>query len=292
MSLNHRSKFRSRTWCLLCGLLLVGACSRTTFVYNRLDFLVPWYVNDYAELNTQQDAYLDELLAPFLRWHRDHELPTYVVIIDGIQARLARPLSGADVAGIFDEFEAAWLRVERETLDWLLKLGAQLSDEQIADFMAVLWNKQAEYEEEYLGRTDAEFLEESYDDLVDSAKEYLGSLSPEQREQLRAASLRLQRADQLWLRERADWLRELETLLAREPGWQQRVVDAVAARREHLPADYVRVYQHNLGVLFDAIAELLNGRSPSQDEHLRLRLSGYRQDIETLVAQGHQTGAG
>jgi len=292
MSFNRTPTIRWRTLCLLYCLLLVGACSSTTFVYNRLDFLVPWYVNDYAELNTQQDAYLDELLAPFLAWHRDHELPTYVVIVDGIETRLARPLDGADVAAIFSEFEAAWLRLEREALDGLLKLGAQLSDEQVEDFVAVLWERQADFEEEYLERTDAEFYQENYDNLLDNAKEYLGVLSPEQREQLRGASLELQRADQLWLRERAAWLRELQALLAREPGWQQQVVDAVAARRELLPADYVRAYQHNMDVLFDAVAELLNGRSQRQDEHLRGVLSKYREDLEILVAQGRETGAG
>ena len=39
----------------LALLLLLGACSGTTFVYNRLDFLLPWYVDDYAELNGEQE---------------------------------------------------------------------------------------------------------------------------------------------------------------------------------------------------------------------------------------------
>ena len=53
-------------WCrgiLLCSLLLLGACSGSNFVYNQLDFILPWYVDDYAELNTKQDAYLEEGVA-------------------------------------------------------------------------------------------------------------------------------------------------------------------------------------------------------------------------------------
>jgi hypothetical protein len=145
MSLNRIRKSRWRTWCLLCGLLLLGACSGTTFVYNRLDFIVPWYVDDYAELDTRQDAYLDELLGPFLAWHRTQELPNYVAIVDGIQSRLGEPLTAQDVATIFAEFEAAYLRLEGEALDALLKLGGQLSDEQVEGFIALLWEQQAEY---------------------------------------------------------------------------------------------------------------------------------------------------
>ena len=33
---------------LLC---LLGACSSTTFVYNRLDSILPWYLDDYVDLN-------------------------------------------------------------------------------------------------------------------------------------------------------------------------------------------------------------------------------------------------
>ena len=38
---------------LIFVLSLLGACSSTTFLYNRLDFLLPWYLGDYADLVAQ-----------------------------------------------------------------------------------------------------------------------------------------------------------------------------------------------------------------------------------------------
>ncbi len=276
----------SRGWFLLCSLLLLGACSGSNFVYNQLDFILPWYVDDYAELNTQQDAYLDERLAPFLDWHRMQELPAYIKIIDEIEVRLDKPLSSEDIAGIFSEFEAAWLRVEGKALDWLLDLGGQLSDEQIAGFIEVLWEKQEEYEEEYLDRTDEEFHEESYDNFVDNAEDFLGRLSDEQRAELLVSSSMLLRSDRVWLQERTDWLKKLEVLLERKPGWQQAIKDAVAQQRENLAPEYVQIYEYNMGLLFEATAKLLNSRSERQDEHLHDRLSDIREDLEKLVEQG------
>jgi hypothetical protein len=255
-------------------------------VYNRLDFILPWYVDDYAELNTQQDAYLDELLEPFLAWHRRQELPAYVSIIDGIESRLDEPVTAQDIATIVAEFEEAYLRLEDEALDWLLKLGGQLSDEQVDDFIVVLWDKQGEFEDEYLERSDEEFYEESYENLADNAEEYLGSLSKAQREQLLASSRELMRSDKAWLSERADWLKELEDLLEREPGWEQRVRDAIAARRENLSPDYERIFEHNMDVIFETVAQLLNERSDRQSSHLLARLVDLREDVETLIAQG------
>lgn len=276
---------RWRHYYLLFCLLLLGACSSTTFVYNQLDLILPWYVNDYVELNTQQDSHLDELLEPFLQWHRSEELPAYIAILEGLESRVDHPMAGADVAEVFTEFESAWLRLEDTSLDWLLDLGGQLSDEQMNEFVAALWEKQEEFEEEYLERTDKEFYKDSFDNFKDNAEEYLGRLSPEQREQLQTASSQLLRSDETWLAERYDWLKKLEVLLAREPGWQQRVQEAVVAQRQNLSPEYVRIYEHNMGVIADAIAELLNGRSERQDKHLRERLAELREDLETLVAQ-------
>ena len=149
-------------WCralILCSLLVVSACSSTTFVYNRLDFILPWYLDDYAELNGEQEEHLDTLLSPFLSWHRSQELPRYIAVLEHIETTLDRPLTPEDVASISAEFERAWFRLEGEALDWLLELGASLTDEQMDSFMAALWEQQHEYEEKYLERSEEDAAE-------------------------------------------------------------------------------------------------------------------------------------
>ncbi len=274
-----------RVW-VVATLLFISACSGTSLVYNRLDFLVPWYVDDYAELTQEQKAYLDELLAPFLIWHREQELPTYITLLERIEASLKQPLTAAGVAAIFGEFEQAWLRLEGEALQRLLDLGTRLSDAQMASFLEVLWDRQQEYEEEYLTRTDEEFYEDSYEDLLDSVQDYLGSLSEKQRELLHDASRRLLRSDQAWLQGRGQWLTQLAVLLQRQPGWQERVRAQVATRNDNIPPEYRRIYEHNLGVIYDMLAQVLNDRSDLQDRHLSDKLSELQKDIETLITQG------
>jgi len=276
-------------WCkvwVVATLLSISACSETSFVYNRLNLLLPWYVDDYAELNQAQKAYLDELLVPFLTWHRTQELPNYVKILASIENSLSQPLTPAAVSAIFTEFQTAWFRLEDASLNWLVDLGDRLSEEQISNFLGSLTKQKHEYEEKYLKRSDKEFYEDSYDNMVDSAQDYLGSLSDKQRELLRASSLQLQRSDHAWIQERSDWFKQLAVLLERKPGWQQRLREAVVARRENIAPEYLRIYQHNMGVIYDTIAQLLNGRSDEQDRHLRRKLSDLRDDIEMLIAQG------
>ena len=276
-------------WCRLwvvAALLSISACSGTSLVYNRLDVLLPWYVDDYADLTGAQKTYLDELLAPFLIWHRTQELPRYLTILEGIEDNLKQPLTPVSVAAIFAQFETAWLRLEGEGLDRLLDLGARLSDDQVKGVLEELWERQHDDEEKYLTRTDEEFYEDNDDNLKDSARDYLGILSDQQRTLLHDASRRLLRSDRAWLQERADWFTQLAVLLQRQPGWQERVRAAVTARRENISPEYRRIYEHNMGVIYELIAELLNGRSEQQERHLRDKLAELRKDIETLIAQG------
>ena len=273
---------------LLC---LLAACSSTTFVYNRLDSILPWYLDDYVDLNNTQDRQLDEMLAPFLAWHRQQELPRYVALLEQVEADLDGPVSAAEVAGIYAGIEDAWLRLQDKSLDWLLALGASLSDEQVQEFLEELNERQEEYEEEYLERSEREYREDSYESLVDSMQDYLGRLNDAQRERLRAASLELRRSDSIWLQERAAWLQRLDVLMQRQPGWQQRVREAIALRDETVSEQYNATYEHNLEVIFSAIAAVLDSRSEKQDRRLRAELRDLREDLQTLMEQGRASAA-
>jgi hypothetical protein len=271
---------------LVVGLVtLLGGCSSTTFIYNRLDGIIPWYLDDYVELDDAQERQLDGLLAEFLAWHRRQELPRYVALLDRISADLDRSVSTEQITAIYAEMERAWLRLQDASLDWLLTLGESLSEAQVRQFLAYLQDKQEEFEQEYLERSDREFREDSYEALEDSLQDYLGRLSTEQRGRLRAASLDLQRSDAVWLQERAVWLQRLELLLQRQPGWQQQLREAIALRNETVSERYRAAYEHNLEVICGAVAEVLDSRSEKQDRRLRAELRDLREDLQTLIAE-------
>jgi hypothetical protein len=278
----------ARVWVVI-ALFVVSACSSTTYVYNRLDFLLPWYMDDYVDLDAEQEAYLDELLVPFLAWHRAHELPVYLTALNRIEDSLNQPLTAEIVGTIVTEFELAWLRLQSEGLERLLDLGASLSDEQIAAFLEALWEQQREFEEEYLERDEEEFFEDNADNTRDTFQDYLGKLSDDQKQWVRDGSRRLLRSDQVWLKERAQWLTELGILLTREPGWQERVRVAVSAKNNTMTPEYQRIYEHNMDAIYQLAAQVLNARSERQSRHLRGKLADVREDLETLIAQGQNT---
>ena len=63
----------------LSALVLLSACSNT-FLYNQLDWIVPWYVDDFVDLNRQQRQDLKTQVRELLTWHRGEELATYLAL--------------------------------------------------------------------------------------------------------------------------------------------------------------------------------------------------------------------
>jgi len=271
---------------LVLGLLVLAGCSSTTFVYNRLHIFVPWYLGGYVDLEREQKDVLDESLRPLLDWHRREELPRYVALLDDMESALDEELTIERITDFALAFEGAWFRLEERGVAGLLDVAESLSDAQMAEFIEELWHRQAEYEDKYLSRTDEEFREDSYKDLRDSMQDYLGRLNSAQRDLLQQASAALQRTDDAWLAERRNWIQRLEVFLQREPGWREAILDALDTRDETVSEAYRLAYQHNLQVIAGSAAEVINMRLQKQDRRLRRKLDGFREDFQTLIAQG------
>lgn len=268
--------------CLLLLLLLALAGCSTRFFYNRLDFLVPWHLRDYVSLEREQRALLDRELAGFLDWHRQQELPRYHQLLAQARERLDDGFTQEDAAFLTGEAQRALDRLQWRSLEWMLPLGQSLTDEQILEFIASLREQQSEYQEKYLERDEQQYRDDACERLDDNVRRFLGRLEQAQKERLHRACGELIRSDHLWLASRAAWIEELEGLLQREPGWQQRLRDSLASRDERLPEGYREAWTHNLGVLQLAVVEVIARRSERQDQHLARELERLQADLVAL----------
>ena len=273
-----------RTLFLLFALSLLGACSNT-FLYNQLDWLATWYVDDYVDLSREQRRDLKQQVRELLAWHRKEELASYIEILDQIEADLDQPVSSEQVEAWANETYLAYMRLEERMLPVAFDMGNQLTDAQMEEFMESLRRGQEELEEEYLTRSDEEYVEDAREGLGDALEDFLGRLTPEQKMTLDTAAASLQRFDGAWLDERALWLDTLAVLLQREPGWEDGVRKALDEREANRTETYRTAYAHNAVIINGAIAEVLNLRTGKQDRRLRREIDGYRKDIRKLIAQ-------
>lgn len=276
-----------RATVFLIAALLVGCTAK--FTYNHLDWLIPWYVDGYVDLSREQRQVLQVELEPLLRWHREQELTRYVDLLDRIERDLLAPVTAATVQQWVEEIVSAVERTEQSMLLLALEFGATLSDAQMAEFVASLWQHQREFENEFLSRDQERYQRDSYDSLADLLRRFLGRLDADQQRRLRTAAAELRRFDNAWLEERSMWLRELEPLLQRHDGWQQEVQRAYAARKQRRTPRYHEYLDHNLRVVTGAVADVLNARTPKQQRRMAVEFEDLRDRLRDLAAKPQLT---
>jgi len=265
---------------LICSLL--SGCG-ASFTYHNLDWLIPWYVEGYVDLSRDQKKSLQAQLEPLLVWHREEELLSYVEILDGIEAGLGSPVTAAQVDSWGKEIVAAFERTELSMLRLGLEFGVQLSDAQVQEFVASLWERQRDFEEEFLERTDEEYTEDQFENLSDFLKTLLGRLSPAQQARVQSAVDQLCRFDSLWVADGNAWLEELENLLQRQPGWQAEVEKAYVGRKEQRDPEFQACFTRNTGLISTAVADVLNDASEKQRTHLFKEIGKLRSRILKLT---------
>ncbi len=266
-------------------LTLLAAGCTMSFTYNHLDWLIPWYVDDYVDLSRQQRQLLQGQLGPVLQWHREEELERYLELLDRIEADLAGEVTTAQVLSWADEIIAAAERVEENMVSVALQFGATLSDEQLAEFMESVWEEHREYEEEFLGRTDEEYIEENKDNLEEFLERFTGRLNDEQDAVLLRAAESLQRFDGVWLEDHEQWLNTLGPLLQRKPGWEDAVREAYANRTLRRSQQYEELLEYNMGVVSQAIADVLNRLNDKQRKHLDDEIEDFRSLVQRLLEE-------
>jgi len=277
-------KFLPKLAVFLLAAGLLTSCT-ATFTYNQLDWLIPWYVDGYVDLNREQRLFLSQQLEPQLRWHRAEELNTYVDLLDRIESDLTGPPTPDRVKGWVEAVIAALERVEHSLLKVLLELGPTLSDEQMKEFVDSLQERQREYEEEFLSRSDEEYRVGNYENLEDLMDRLLGKLSPQQEGILHAATARLRRFDAVWLQERAAWLDTLQPLLQRKPGWQEAVEEAYRNRKRNHTPEYRDLLEGNTAIITAAVADVLAVMSEQQLAHARREIEDQRRKLRKLIGQ-------
>ena len=279
---------RGLSWCLI--VLTLSSCSATQFIYNRVDILVRWYLDDYVSLDREQQARFDGRLEALLEWHRREELPAYVVLLDDALTILDDGVPLEDTRAMADRIEEAAIRFQDPFLELLLSTGEDLRPDQRQEFVDVLMSKQEEFEEDRLARGDAEYREDLEDRFDKQLSRYLGPLTAEQTDLIAVGVSEMTRLDRFWLEDRRVWIAELSViLLEAEPYWPDQVRALIAGRDDALLPAYREGIDHNGEVILQLSRDVLMARTDKQDRKLRNRLQSLRDDLAALAAQNAET---
>ncbi len=269
---------------LIFFLVFLVGCSSTTFVYNRIDFLLPWYLESYVDLNREQKQDLKQLLIPFFKWHREEELPNYLAIIEDLELTLDASVEFETIAGITYDVEESWFRLEDRMLLWAIPMTRELSSKQLDGFIQSMQTKTEQSEKEYLNRNLQTYQNDNYKRLRKNLRRFMGGLNKEQLGLVSAASKEMIRVDGQWIANRKALIEKLKGILEREDGWEL-ALENISHRDDLVAQNYRKTYAHNISVNQNLLVEILNSRTDKQDLKLRTQLLKYKTDINNLINQ-------
>ena len=272
---------------LLCILLLTG-CS-TKFAYNNADWLVYWYLDDYIELNNQQEDMFDEMLANWQTWHRQNELPKY-------QSQLAMLASDIDndtltverVAFHRDSAREHWVRAREHVANDIVTLAKTLNQEQVIYLFAALEKENVEDEEEMLDRQNESETKRNTAWIKrnqKNIKRWLGKLSPEQETFIASFRQRFESTGEHWLdykRVYQQALREVFAMDSRGTDFEARLYELIVNPEKYRSDAFLLASEANMRASSDYFVGLINTSNNKQIKKLLNEIDDFYQDVVSL----------
>ncbi|MEE2729451.1 MAG: DUF6279 family lipoprotein [Pseudomonadota bacterium] len=274
------------TLVVLLSWLLTGCGVR--FVYNQLDWLIPWYLEDYVELEREQEALFGQRLQSYLAWHRTDQLPRYAAFLHQVADQAEQGLTRQDIARIEAQTEQFAQALMDRMLNDLIDLLATATDGQIEQLFERLEQDNEEYRREYIEVSADKQRKQRFKEVIKYAERWTGRLSSEQTQQI------------------AEWVRQFELMgpeiEAARLAWQEefrRVLDlrgnrpvyGAAFRKLISDPDFgrsealKRKLAYNSELAVDLYLQLDKTLTPKQRSHMVKKLRSYADDFQLLSAQ-------
>jgi len=152
----------------MAALFLSGCIVR--FVYNQLDWIIPWYVNSVIDLNNGQETLLEKRIKAQLKWHRVTQLPEYSKSLKELGFKIQNGLTLEDLERFHNTMRRYWRDLVGNIGPDIAEILSTASDEQLDEMLKRFEERHEKFREEYIDLPE----EERRQKKVDRMKQFLG----------------------------------------------------------------------------------------------------------------------
>jgi len=268
------------------ALMLSGCAVR--FVYNQLDWLVPWYLDDYMQLEGPQKTLFKQRLDTYLAWHRKEQLPLYADFLDQVAGRAEKGMSHDDIAHIQARTEQlAQVMIDRLKPD-MMELFAMANDEQVASLFHKFEEDNAKYLKENVKVSPGKQRRQRQQEVINYTERWTGSLDEKQRKLIADWSKRFELMQQEVFDTRLLWQQEFKRILALRadrPAYEQAFTQLLDNPGFGQSDELKRKLAVNQALLVDLYLELEQSLSKDQRASMVKKLKDYAKDFRELSKQ-------
>ncbi len=274
--------------CISFCLILVFSCG-PGYIYPHLDWLIPWYIDDYISLNSDQSSMLKSRLMQQLDWHCRTQLSAYAEYLRNIAADFEKSsVTYATLESHFDRLLKHWRDLMRQIAPDVADILITATDEQIEELFSNLEKENQELRDEYLDPPADELLEIRRKKMIKRLDYWISSLTSEQKQAVKDWNLQLQPISEEWLQNRERFQADLRHLLARRADaadFREKLSEMLIYPERSRSPEYQEKLEHNTAVTLKFIVTIDRLMTPAQRKKLVRRLNGLAEDFDRLSCE-------
>lgn len=279
----------ARRWHLLIPLLIIslllGACSRVGLAYRNLDVIIPWNLNDYLDMNSDQKSWFNQRLQQHLSWHCTTQLPGYLDWLDRLQLMVQNnQVSDQGLQERTREAKQAIAETAQQITPSAVELLQGLNDQQVKEMNSAFAKDLQEHQEQYLKPPLAQQIEQRSQRMSKRLNAWLGPLSPSQQQRVEQWSSSLGQQNQQWIANRAHWQAQFSAAVEQRQNsdFPQRIEQLLVHRESLWTPDYRQAYAHTEQAARSLLVDLMAQSTPAQRQRLLKKIDGVRKDFAEL----------
>ncbi len=272
---------------LLVLLLALGGCSATRLAYDRLDFFIQLYAADYIDLEAEQEAVWEPVLAAEHERHRAEELPYLAAYLEEMLVASQRGFDRENMSCLLGSLDALYRRQAGYGVNLAVPLLVALSSAQVQTLEARFRERTAEDLDEASAAVTPAGREKLARRYLETIEDWTGPLDPGQQAVVTAIVGRMPQSRQAFIAYRDQKRAELVKLLGARAGEAQlrAFLTAWLVEFQDLPPELAQARREMRARVTELFIELGQRLDTSQRRHLQDRLRDLRDDLMQLQRQ-------
>lgn len=260
------------------------SCS-SKIVYNNLDWLASWYIDDYVTLTDAQELQFEPALNQLLDWHRQFELKNYINQIKLVQIEINDVEKTVGIKEHIVAFQGFWLAILTKVEPHLIKLAYSLSNEQVSEFLVASEQRNIDKIETFLNSSKDEQFDDSLDKIENRLKSFVGKLTPYQKHLIKTMNNNLLPTFNEWIEFRRTWAKSITnayTIRNDRLSFESLLSRTILQADYWRSAEYLRKRAHNQKVWINTLEKLIVSLNKKQLKKLNDELDDIIGDLEDL----------
>jgi hypothetical protein len=270
---------------LLILSLVLSGCNRVGVAYRNLDVIIPWTLNDYLVLNSEQTVWFNERLKEHLTWHCTTQLPGYLDWLDRLQQMIeTNQVTDAALQARTQEAKQAIAQAARDITPSAIELLQGLEDRQVKKMNEAFAKDQRKRQANYLSPSLEQQIQKRSERMNKRLNAWLGPLSASQSQRVVVWSTSLGEQNQQSLANRIHWQTQFSAAMDQRHSsdFPQRIEQLLVNRESLWTPEYRQAYNQSEQAARSLLVDLMAESTPDQRQRLLKKIDEIRSDLTAL----------